>query len=193
MASTGELTQLTYLERLKIALALSYGMLHLHRTPWIPQPITSEDIGFSGETSVPGTYIYRLDRPLLAKTLASASINPTQLPAQTALRPVDINTLSLGLLPIQIIVGRYIEDLVVTTEMSFDAILTKQRKALQMSAPVLEEGGMNYAEAVQWCLNSVKSIATLDDDEFGRSFHDAVITRLENDLKPQKMWTRAPP
>lgn len=179
-----DLNQFTYLERLKVALALSYGTLHLHNTPWIPKTLKLDDVGFLGEQQTPGSHSYCLDRPFLAKALVQSPTSCYPQPV-ALLRRIDLNVLSLGLLLIQIIVGRYIPDLVITKDMSLDAILSKQTQAEQMTARVMENGGINYARAVEWCLKSMFSASGLEDDTFGQEFHEAVISRLENDLRFQ--------
>lgn len=60
-----------------------------------------------------------------------------------------------------------------------------------MTGSVLENEGMNYAGAVQWCLNSVLCGARLDDEKVGQEFHEAVIrvARLEADMRLQASIT----
>lgn len=81
--------------------------------------------------------------------------------------------------------GRQIEDLIVAKDMSLDAILSKQTQASRMAASVMENGGMNYASAVQWCLSSISSVASLNEKTFGQEFHEAVTARLEDDIRLQ--------
>lgn len=186
------LGQFTYTERLKVALALSYSILHLYNTPWLARIVTSDDIVFLREQQAPSCHIYYLDRPFLSKSL-SASGNPTsgyqQHPTQTMFRPVDLTILSLGLLLTQIIIGRHVKDLAAVPDMGMDSIIEKQKIASNMAGSVLQNGGMNYAGAVQWCLSSILSVACLDDEKFGQEFHGAVIARLENDLRLQSSMT----
>lgn len=180
------LSQFTYIERLKVALALSYSILHLYNTPWLARNVTSDDIVFLREEQAPTCHIYHLDRPFLSKSLSStAASGQQQHLAQTTFRPVDLTILSLGLLLIQIIIGRHISNLTTVPDMGMESIIEKQRIASAMAGSVLENGGMNYAGAVQWCLSSILSVACLDDEKFGQEFHGEVIARLENDLRLQ--------
>lgn len=188
-----------YAERLKVALALSYSILHLYSTPWLARIVTTDDILFvqnrdeeeqqQQQQAAGASTSYQLGRPFLAKVLSSGpgrSKRSSQAePSQTAfIRPMDYTILSLGLLLIQIIIGRHISDLAIDPEVKImDSILSKQAIASQLTGSVLENGGINYAGAVQWCLD--RSVECLDDEKLGQEFHEAVIARLENDLKLQ--------
>lgn len=178
-----------YTERLKVALALSYSILHLYNTPWLARIVTPDDILFVQEQgSASNGPTYQLGRPFLAKVLQSPAVDsscPPQCDSPAAIfRHMNLTILSLGLLLIQIIVGRHIADLTIDPNMKvMDVILSKQAIASRMTGSVLENGGMNYAGAVQWCLS--RSVACLDDEKLGQEFHEAVIARLENDLKLQ--------
>lgn len=180
-----------YAERLKVALALSYSILHLYNTPWLAKIVTPDDILFIREQGqASGSSTHQLGRPFLAKVLSPASGGTFQSqPSEPAMfRPMDLTILSLGLLLIQIIVGRPIAELAIDPKMKvMDAILSKQAIASQMTGSVLENGGINYAGVVQWCLN--RSVACLDDEKLGQEFHEAVIVRLEDDLRLQTTVT----
>lgn len=187
------LTQFTYIERLKVGLALSYSILHLYNTDWLARLTEPDDIIFIRERRGPTSHVCFLDRPFLAKSLSNTSgghagassqhISSTQ--SQT--KPMNLTTLSLGLLLTQIIIGRHIKDLKITQDMSLDAVLDKQNIASQMAGLILENGGMNYEAAVRWCLHSFSSVVSscLENDNFSQEFYNAVIFRLESDLKLQ--------
>ncbi|KAL1847518.1 hypothetical protein Daus18300_013941 [Diaporthe australafricana] len=81
--------------------------------------------------------------------------------------------------------GEHFDQLRIEHGMDMDGIVEKQTLALQMAGLVLQEGGMNYAGAVQWCLENHFSVATLDNEEIARQFYDAVISKLEIDMKLQ--------
>lgn len=193
--SGGEQRPLTYGDRLRVALALSYSVLHLYNTPWLARVVTSDDIVFLREQQTQTSHRYSMDRPFLVKTLpgiaANACRSSPKLPPQDMWsRPLDPTILSLGLLLIQIIVGHRIQNLALDPDAgSIDAILEKQSAASQMTGSVLESGGMNYAAVVQWCLESVLRGAHLDDEKVGQEFHEAVITRLEADMRLQASMT----
>lgn len=193
--SGGNHGQLTYGDRLRIALTLSYSVLHLYNTPWLARVVTPDDVFFLREQQTPDTHTYYLDRPLLLKTPPKASAipchaSPAPLLHEMWRRPMEPTILSLGLLLIQIIVGRRIQNLTLDPDAGgIDAILEKQSTASQMTVSVLESGGMNYAAAVQWCLESVFRGAHLDDEKVGQEFHEAVITKLEADMRCQVSMT----
>lgn len=185
----GALIEFNYVERLKLALSLSYGVLHLYKTPWLGRTVGPEDIIFLREQQQASSKAaFYFGRPFLAKTLSSTIPGAAQVQkAQAGNRPVDFTILSLGLLLIQIIMGRRISDLNLTPDMCFHATLSEKEKASKYIASVLESGGMNYTGAVQWCLESILSVACLDDEKFLQDFYNSVIMRLESDLGTQSM------
>lgn len=180
-----DLEQFTYIERLKVALALSHSVTHLHQTPWISEILTSETITFFGERrgSDLGSYLFSLDCPFLEK--ASVTCNSSAERCQQSspwFRPI---ILSLGLLLIQIITGGYIDDLAVTKDMTEEGLLAMKAQAFRTMAFVLQKGGPGYWAAIEWCLTNAYSIAGLENEEFGHNFQESVIARLENDLSLQ--------
>lgn len=183
--------EFSYTERLKLALSLSYSVLHLYKTPWLAKTVTPEDIVFLREQqhASPSAARY-LGRPFLTKTLAGQAPSAAQIQStQAEGRPIDLTILSLGLLLIQIIIGRQISDLALTPDIRMKSTLSKKEIALKYIASVMESGGINYADAVQWCLRSILSVACLDNEKFAQDFYDAVITRLEGDLRLQSLMT----
>lgn len=187
----GGLVTFNYIERLKLALSLSYSVLHLHKTPWLANTVGPEDITFLGDSQqalqnaacCPG-------RPYLARPMPSTTPGAGQMhPTQAEGRPMDLTILSLGLLLIQIMIGRRISDLALEPDMRMKSTLSKKELASKYIASVTESGGMNYAGAVQWCLGSILSVACLDDEKFSQDFYNAVIVRLEGDLGTQSLMT----
>lgn len=184
-----QLVTFNYVERLKLALSLSYSVLHLYRTPWLAKTVTPEDIVFlRKQQQSSADTAEHLGRPFLAKILCSTPQNVAQAqPTNEAGRPLDLTILSLGLLLIQIMVGRRISDLSLTADMRMRSTLSKKELASKYIASVMENGGMNYAAAVQWCLESILSVACLDDEKFAQDFYTAVILKLEADLGLQSL------
>lgn len=194
-----------YPERLRLALTLSFGVLHLYSTPWLSKVVTLDDVVFLQGENDAGNETYYLDTPFLAKQVSGDSQEQTHaaplIPApvhsvsqqQKSLmktqRPTDSTLLSLGLLLIQIITGNYSEQLRIEEGMTMDSMLDKQIIALKMAGLVLQNGGMNYAGAVQWCLENFLSVGNLDNTELARQFYEAVISRLETDMKIQSTET----
>lgn len=175
------MNQFTYARKLKAAISLSYSVLHLYNTPWLARIITADDIMFIMEQHAATNSLNCLDRPFLTKEASKPS--PTYFnPSNGISRPIDLTILSLGLLLIQIIVGRSIDDLAIDPNVKdMDSLFTKRATATRMAGSVVEQGGGNYAGAVQWCLNSVQSVACLDDETLAQEFHEAVIAPLEKD------------
>lgn len=195
---TESIANFGYPERLRLALTLSFGVLHLYSTPWLSKVVTLDDIVFLHGGSTDTSY---LDRPFLAKQVPEASrqtqdaaplstsssheVSQQRKVPNNTHRPIDSTLLAFGLLLIQIIVGDYSEQLRVEDGMTMDRMLEKQTIAFAMAGVVLEKGGMNYASAVQWCLENFLSVANLENEELAGQFYDRVIFKLETDMKFQ--------
>lgn len=67
--------------------------------------------------------------------------------------------------------------------MTIDDILEKPTIASEMYGLVLQNCGINYAGAFQWCSEDFLSVANLGNEDFARQFDDAVISKLETDMK----------
>ncbi|KAH8787888.1 hypothetical protein F5883DRAFT_400437 [Diaporthe sp. PMI_573] len=173
-----------YPEKLRLALALSASVLDLYSTPWLASIVTLDDIVFlRGDASQ--APMYSPYRPFVAKAvLESPGSRPQAFRTGAATRPMDLTLLSLGTLLIQIIVGRPIDAIdMVGDDMSIDSVLGRQAAASQLTGQVMQSGGMSYDAAVRWCLDSILGVASLEDDGFCQSFHEAVVSRLETDVK----------
>lgn len=177
-----------YVEQLKLALLLSYSVLHLYKTPWLPKAVTPQDIIIVREQDQPSqnTSPY-FGRPFLAK-IPPSSAKPSAATIQATQakgRPRDLTILSLGLLLIQIIIGEQSGDLALNLDMESSSMLSKKEAASKYDVDVIVNGGMNYAKAVHWCLENMFSVAHLDNEKFAQEFYNDVIVRLEDDLELQ--------
>lgn len=174
-----------YIEQFKLALLLSYSVLHLYKTPWLPKAVTPQDIVFVREKDKPtrNTHPY-FGRPFLAKIPPHpAALSATNIQTiQAKSRPRDFTILSLGLLLIQIIVGEHSGDLALTLDMESSSMLSKKEAASKYHVSVMVNGGIHYHQAVQWCLESIFSVAHLDNEKFAQEFYTEVIVRLERAL-----------
>lgn len=172
------LTELELRERLNIALTLSFGILQLCNTPWLGKIITLDDIVFLRAADAPRCYTQKLDFP--APFLVRQS--PTVRHMQKPLRPVNFALLSLGVLLTHIIMGRPVEAIDLNEDMPKE-LLVSRRQLADDKVATCDDASDNYVGAVQWCFNHCFTFATLEDQELSRNFHDAVIARLERDLR----------
>lgn len=192
---------LGYTQRLDLALTLSFGILHLYRTPWISQAVTLDDIILLREGNNMGHETYYLDLPLVGKRIQqafqgsdSSQSTPThqhpslqqQLSSENAKRPIDFTVLALGLLLTQVITGEYFEELSIEEGATLGSMIDKRTRALKMTGLVSQNGGRRYAAAVQWCLDNFLHAQNLDEEELAGEFYHGVIFKLESD----KRYTR---
>ncbi|KAI1753977.1 hypothetical protein F4782DRAFT_528907 [Xylaria castorea] len=181
-------------DKLQVALALSASVLHLNGTPWLSQIVTLDDIVFmvGSETTVNQQPSSRY-RPFVVKSIsntlthrgATPPVAPPAPPEQilVAERPVNPAALSLGALLIQIMIGRVDNGLGMTDNMDIRSIVSKRQRGSHLEEEVLVNGGMNYAAAVNWRLDSIYGVAGLQNDTFCQHFYEAVVARLEDDLE----------
>ncbi|KAI0183941.1 hypothetical protein EV127DRAFT_375848 [Xylaria flabelliformis] len=181
-------------DRLQVALALSASILHLDGTPWLSQIVTLDDIVFmvgseNNAIQKPCSWY----RPFVVKSFSNTFTNQRARPPATLStptnqilgvgRPLNPAALSLGALLIQIMIGRVDNELDMTENMDIRSIVSKRERCSQLEEEVLVSGGINCAAAVNWCLDSIYSVAGLQNDTFCQQFYEAVVARLEDDLK----------
>lgn len=165
-------------ERLNIALTLSFSILQLCNTSWLGKIISLDDIAFLRAADKARCYTQKLDFP--APFLVRQS--PTVRDLQKSLRPVNFTLLSLGVLLTHIIMGRPVEAIDLNENMTKE-LLVSRKKLADDKVATCDDASENYVGAVQWCFNHCFTFATLEDQELSRNFHDAVIARLERDLR----------
>jgi hypothetical protein len=176
-----------YPDKLRVAVALAVSILHLYKTPWLPRVVTLDDVLFlledgwtpSSVTSGHSAYMYR---PFVVRNLKDSE-RPSHPQSREGPRPVNLTVLSLGVLLIQLIIGRVVDELDISGSADMDSILEKHEAGSRLSGEVTTSGGLNFATAVRWCLDTVLEVATLENDGFCQSFYGAVVAKLRDDAK----------
>lgn len=175
--------ELDYTQKVKIAYALSSNILPLITTPWLEKVLNIEDIAFLGDED-PGACVYHLDRPFLAKDLAGSSntsgASCGHQPSLHSAKPRIFTVLSLGLVLVQTMLGRGMEELRVAEQSCMSCLLDQRAAASQRAGAVLAKGGDMYADAVNWCLDNFLSRAHQDDEIFSQQYYDTVVAKLES-------------
>ncbi|KAI0404129.1 hypothetical protein F4802DRAFT_607720 [Xylaria palmicola] len=196
---TGQLSGLPPLdfgEKLRVALALSASILHLDGTQWLAQVVTLDNILFmhGGENSngQPASPLYQ---PFIVRHVPNTTAFPAPAPSGNPMtptavtqdpskeRPIDLALMSLGALLIQIIIGRVENGLEMADALDMDSMVLKWERGHQLAEEVLIKGGENYAAAVKWCFDSIRRVGGLQSNMICQDFYEAVVTRLEDDLK----------
>lgn len=93
--------------------------------------------------------------------------------------------LSLSGILIQIMSGRVIPalDIEADSETDLNGMLQKYSMSKTMIEEVLLNGGIDYMEAVKWCLDSVLGNVGLEDEEFCGVFYKEVVMKLRKLLQ----------
>ncbi|KAL6408888.1 hypothetical protein AUP68_07836 [Ilyonectria robusta] len=180
-------SQVGYIGKLEIALAISTSILHLYNTAWLTKMITLDDVlFFRGKEDVSLSNVQSLSQPFVAKSISEANqshVGQSQQDTFTQQRPINLMVLSLGVLLIQVIIGKAIETLDMAECMDLDAILAMNQAGKSFNGQILESGGMNYTTVVDWCLNTVFSTGGLENENVSQNFYVEVVARLEEDVK----------
>ncbi|KAH7121853.1 hypothetical protein B0J13DRAFT_628981 [Dactylonectria estremocensis] len=179
-----DLPRFDYPEKLRVALTVCASILHLHSTPWLGRTLTLDDVVFLREDGPSPPNAGSLYRPYLIKILRESESSASASQGCKALntpRPLNLTMLSLGAMLIQVIIGRTDHELDITAT-DMPSILSKKQAGNRLGDQILESGGINYADAVKWCLQSLFGTAGLDNDTFCQNFYVEVVARLEEDV-----------
>jgi hypothetical protein len=195
-----------FLDKFEVALALSVGVLHLFDTPWLGRVITLDDVVFvqergegvtnSADTTAAasncgskpgcaGPYRPFVFRKLLVETLVDSSLTSgtPEINVNTDARVANLAILSLGVLLIQVIIGKTVKALGLTANLDWSTLLSKCTVGAELLGQVRGSAGTNYEMAVNWCLNNVFKVANLKNDKFCNEYYAEVVARLESDLE----------
>ncbi|CAM1503061.1 Fc.00g078370.m01.CDS01 [Cosmosporella sp. VM-42] len=183
-----EKLDIPFSEKLGVALAISVSVLHLHKTSWLSQVLSLDDIVFLREDNcILPSQADPQYRPFIVRSLLDESKNSAERlkssQGSMVSRPINLTVLSLGALLIQLIIGKVIDDLDMTGVTDMNSVLAKNEIGSQLRGSILESGSGNYSAAVKWCFDSVLSIAGLDNVDFCQTLYAEVIARLEEDIK----------
>ncbi|KAI3331155.1 hypothetical protein F4824DRAFT_491742 [Ustulina deusta] len=174
-----DLPQLTYQDRLYLAVVVSSSVLQLHQTSWLPGKLTSADIFFikRGDISLFKHAFITQRIPESVRPGTSGSSNWKYLRYNTAI-------MSLGILLIELILGRSLHrtDASETPESEF---LSDYAATQELLNTVYQWGGLGYGDAVRRCLNwhSYRENVNWEDEEFRHDFYSSVVAPLEEVLK----------
>ncbi|TRX96789.1 hypothetical protein FHL15_002095 [Xylaria flabelliformis] len=136
--STQALPPLTYRDRISLAAKIASNMLCLHQTPWLPEGVTSDNIFFTQKDGIPQVFIaQQVPEPPHPgsgglKTPRSLSLN--------------LGIVRLGILLVEIILGRSLNNHGGSTELEWDFI-SDYDAAQKLLNEVEQYGGSNYGSA----------------------------------------------
>ncbi|KAI0413522.1 hypothetical protein F5X98DRAFT_351702 [Xylaria grammica] len=173
------LPPLTYSDRLYLAAVISSSVLQLHKTPWLPEKLTSDDIFFPRRED---GHLYR--HPYVFRRVPEP--NPPAAVSTTVKLdhlPYNPTVLSLGILLVELILGKSLRA-AASAYTSVPDILTNYAAAQQLQSEVDQYGGPNYGSAVRRCLNfsSYRQPLSLGDEGFRHEVYAGVVAPLEETL-----------
>lgn len=175
------LPNLTYQDRLALALSISSSVLQLHETPWLGgRAFTCDDILFldhyrGGDGGDGGGVT-----PMYAQAFVATSV-PGSPGADVAARVAvnagsdfDLTLLWLGVLLIELVLGH------VFCLADDPKALEVYTTAKKMLYEVEQRSGIDYAGAVQWCLDQRRRKLNIEDDMCQQDIYKNVVALLED-------------
>jgi hypothetical protein len=172
--------RLTRRRRYLIALLLASSIAQLQTTPWLSNGITKDDVLFytsSGAHSGPGKTVDAYEEPYIRKGFLSGETSSLTAPRQDEL---DLSL--LGIILLELCFGQRLEDQPARKkypDMSgeekhmFDLVV-----AMTWAKSVRDEGGPDYATAVQWCFGVGGGYSTQSSDSWRSDMIKNVVVPL---------------
>jgi hypothetical protein len=167
--------KLTRKERLQLALTLSASVLQLHKTPWLNERWTINDIQFlSGNPN-----------PYISHTFQGNHPEDDTVSDTTKSLPIVRNEtlFALGVSLIELCLGSSLASFRTDEDLSPDPQLTNFMTARRLISDVYDEGGGRYGDAVRRCVHCEfdQRKASLDIEAFRTCFFQGVVVPLEED------------
>ncbi|KAH6681496.1 hypothetical protein B0J14DRAFT_530012 [Halenospora varia] len=169
--------KLTRKERLQIALTLAASVLQLHKTAWLSENWSTNDIYFLEGS--PG--------PHLSKSFSSHPTQPTTADPATTPKSLPIvrneTLFALGIILIELCLGTPLSHLQLPEDITPNQQLTDFMTARRLITDVYDEGGGRYGDAVRRCVHCEfdQRLASLDVEAFRGCFYQGVVVPLEED------------
>lgn len=172
-------------DRFQLAKSISTGVLQLYNSPLLSSFWTKDDITFVHWTEKPYRKAY-ISRQTKATNDTSHKAKPLPYIHNTTI-------FALGILLIEICLGRALDDLRTLDDCSSEDDMTKPSMAtdyatairLLDSEAILVESGEEYADAVRRCIscNFGPTKTDLEDDDFRQAVYSGVVAPLEKQVK----------
>jgi hypothetical protein len=184
-ARTASTTTLSLHDRLQLAKSVATGVLQLYNSPLLESTWTKEDI----------TFVPRTDKSYRKAYISKPTMGVDNTTRKTKALPYIHNptTFALGILLIEICLGRALgdlrtlEDYSSEAEMNKPSIATDYTTAIRLldSEKILVESGESYADAVRRCItcNFGPTKTDLENDDFRQAVYSGVVAPLEEQVK----------
>lgn len=172
---TKDLPPLTFNDRLYLAAVISSSVLQLHRTPWLADIVSSEDIMFIQRGN---TISYRhafVKRQPDNQAAAGSS-------SDMGFTPRNPMVLSLGILLVEIILGKPVHN--GKRDSGQHDLLSNYAAAYKLLHEVDLKGSQNYGSAVRRCLSYhiPTDSQDMEDERFRHDVYRTIVALLERDL-----------
>ncbi|KAH8890591.1 hypothetical protein GQ53DRAFT_650168 [Thozetella sp. PMI_491] len=169
-----------YLDRLRLAVILSYSVLQLHSTPWLPNMLTSRDIFFAKHDGYP-----IFESPFILKD-PQRDLGPSPPPKTPFMRNPAL--LSLGVLLVELIQGKTVDALRTPHERDMESTsssLLVDFVTVQRLLPRIQMASSNYGTAVMQCTDGDfhRHDDALEDEDIREQIYSGVVALLEKDLE----------
>lgn len=172
--------RLTRRRRYFIALLLASSITQLQTTPWLSNAITKDDVLFYSSSSAGGARgeaIETYEQPYIRRGFLSS-----EAPSPAVQSPGELDLSLLGIILLELCFGQRLEDQPARKkypDMSgeekhmFDLVV-----AMTWAKSVRDEGGPDYAAAVQWCFSGGGRYNTQSSDSWRSDMIKNVVVPL---------------
>jgi hypothetical protein len=185
LSKTAELTSYpSRIQKLKVAVALAWGVLQFSNTPWLANDWNEDDIHFIDQTNAPSRSIY--EYPFLHYDFSKTTIDSRTQRRHISHRIVRNESIfTLGIVLLELCYGKMIEEL----QLPSDVMEGEPGPVWSTAHRVIEEeleyeAGKSYSDAAKRCIRcdfDCRS-SSLSDEALQRAFYRGVIIPLEETL-----------
>ena len=174
-------------ERLKLGVKLASSVLQLHKTQWLGERWSKQDIRFiiPAETLTSRNLI--IESPFLYQNFVPHApvTPPPENSIQTSIVPCNPSLYSLGIVLIELWHWKDLQCLqgTVSTSSGQDA-RAEFFTAFQLAKELHDEAGKYYGEAVRRCIQGLDTLETsLEKEEFKNKVYSEIVRPLEENLE----------
>lgn len=178
--------RLTKQDKLRVAVDLASSVLQLHKTPWLDEEWSDNDVYFIHRPGMSPANVF--EHPFVYRKISSRPAHQTVSSQRAPCRVIRNQTLfTLGILLIELLYGKSIEELQCPRDLDCEgtpgvAWCTAERL---IEDEIEYEAGPRYLDAVRRCIRCDfnRKVSSLDDEDFQRAVFDGVVAPLEKTLQ----------
>lgn len=175
-------------DKLRVAVAIASSALQLYDSGWLGKGWPTNSVYFFRRKTRDLFEQVYVSRPILAKNALDCASDENQTPPTPYIW--NSTLFQLGILLIELCLGKTIEQLRITEDLSLGASTPNALANLSTAERLLQggqlskEASLRYQSAVNRCIycNFDQESTSLENDQFRQAVYDGVVAPLEQDL-----------